>query len=191
MTITADTLPNLPGAACRATPDPEVFFPATSGGRPSKWEQLLWDEAAEMCSHCPVRVQCLEWAIEHHEVGIWGGTTDEERRRLTVGVRRMAMPKGHRRRVVSELHEAGLPDGDIARQLGVSRSVIFNDRQAMNLPANVPQFAERRARVAELHAKGLNDREVGDVLGVSRDIARHDREIQGLEQNYSKGGPAA
>ena len=32
------------------------------------------------CGMCPVRVECLDYAIVNHEVGIWGGTSDAERR---------------------------------------------------------------------------------------------------------------
>ena len=33
-----------------------------------------------MCSVCPVRRPCLEFAIRGEEVGIWGGMTTSERR---------------------------------------------------------------------------------------------------------------
>lgn len=31
---------------------------------------------------CPVREQCLAWALKHDEWGIWGGTTKTERERI-------------------------------------------------------------------------------------------------------------
>lgn len=39
--------------------------------------------AKALCSGCPVREQCLEFAV-HNDIthGIWGGTTPSERRRL-------------------------------------------------------------------------------------------------------------
>ena len=46
------------------------------------------DRARGICDGCPVRAECLDWALtngEHH--GIWGGTSERERRRLR---RRMA-----------------------------------------------------------------------------------------------------
>lgn len=40
-------------------------------------------EAVAMCRRCPVRRVCLEAAIERGEwFGVWGGTTERERRRL-------------------------------------------------------------------------------------------------------------
>ncbi len=40
-------------------------------------------DAVEICERCPVRDDCLQWALEMPEpVGIWGGTTPKQRRRL-------------------------------------------------------------------------------------------------------------
>ena len=38
--------------------------------------------AKKVCMVCPVRQQCLEFALEHKAIGVWGGTTDEERRAI-------------------------------------------------------------------------------------------------------------
>jgi WhiB family redox-sensing transcriptional regulator len=40
------------------------------------------DKAVRLCTTCPVRTQCLEHAIQHHEHGYWGGTTDRRRERI-------------------------------------------------------------------------------------------------------------
>jgi WhiB family transcriptional regulator, redox-sensing transcriptional regulator len=52
--------------------DPEIFLPAR--GRPH-------DEAMRYCTHCEVRLQCLEAALDlgQRAVGIWGGSTGRER----------------------------------------------------------------------------------------------------------------
>lgn len=42
--------------------------------------------AREFCNHCPVQRQCLDYALYYHETGIWGGTTDSERKVLTIGL---------------------------------------------------------------------------------------------------------
>jgi len=37
--------------------------------------------AKAVCARCDVREQCLEFALEHHEVhGVWGGTSVHQRR---------------------------------------------------------------------------------------------------------------
>jgi WhiB family redox-sensing transcriptional regulator len=49
---------------------------------PGKGQTDIVRAAKKVCSHCPVRVDCLTWAIENHERdGIYGGMTPRERRR--------------------------------------------------------------------------------------------------------------
>ena len=60
-------------ALCAQT-DPEAFFPEKGGST---------REAKRICQGCPVRDDCLEFALEHDErFGIWGGLSERERRRL-------------------------------------------------------------------------------------------------------------
>lgn len=54
--------------------DPEIFFPER--GASSK-------AARAVCGQCEVRMECLEYALNNKEqFGIWGGTSERERRRL-------------------------------------------------------------------------------------------------------------
>jgi WhiB family redox-sensing transcriptional regulator len=65
-------------AACRRA-DPELFFPIGTAGPAAS--QVV--EARRICLACPVRSDCLDWAIRSgQDHGIWGGTTEEERRIL-------------------------------------------------------------------------------------------------------------
>ena len=66
-------------AACR-TEDPDLFFPiGTSGPALMQTEQ-----AKAVCRRCPVREQCLAWALDAGPMdGIWGGTTEQERKAMT------------------------------------------------------------------------------------------------------------
>jgi WhiB family redox-sensing transcriptional regulator len=60
-------------ALCAQT-DPEAFFPEKGGST---------REAKRVCLVCPVRAECLEYALEHDErFGIWGGLSERERRKL-------------------------------------------------------------------------------------------------------------
>lgn len=38
--------------------------------------------AYNICRSCPVQRECLDYAMVNHEVGIWGGTSDNDRRML-------------------------------------------------------------------------------------------------------------
>ncbi len=60
-------------AVCRST-TLEVFYSS---------EQQAVREAVSMCRRCPVRRPCLEAAVDRAEwFGVWGGTTERERRRM-------------------------------------------------------------------------------------------------------------
>ncbi len=65
-------------AACRHE-DPDLFFPIGTTGP----AQVQSEQAKAVCARCPVREQCLEWALGADQIiGIWGGTTELERRAL-------------------------------------------------------------------------------------------------------------
>jgi WhiB family redox-sensing transcriptional regulator len=73
-------------ARCREV-DPELFFPiGTTGPAAAQVES-----AKAVCMICPVRVECLEWALATgQDAGVWGGLSEEERRALRRARRREA-----------------------------------------------------------------------------------------------------
>ncbi len=50
------------------------------------------ETAKAYCSRCVVRVTCLDWALSGDESGVWGGTTEAERRALKRGGNRVSCP---------------------------------------------------------------------------------------------------
>ena len=63
-------------ALCAET-DAEAFFPEKGGSV---------RDAKTVCRACPVRAQCLEYALEHDvRFGVWGGLAEHERRKLRRG----------------------------------------------------------------------------------------------------------
>jgi hypothetical protein len=63
-------------ALCPQT-DPNAFFP-------DKGESTT--PAKQICLHCQVRQQCLDYAVAHDErFGVWGGFSERERRRMKRG----------------------------------------------------------------------------------------------------------
>lgn len=70
-------------AACQGEPV-EHFFP--SGDSPA-----LYELGRLVCRDCPVRKDCLEYALrERLDDGLWGGLTVDERRRIRRDRRRDA-----------------------------------------------------------------------------------------------------
>ncbi|MDY5128591.1 WhiB family transcriptional regulator [Actinotignum urinale] len=60
-------------ALCAQT-DPDLFFPEKGGSTAP---------ATAVCHECPVIKECLEYALQHDiRHGIWGGMSDNDRRRI-------------------------------------------------------------------------------------------------------------
>ncbi len=60
-------------AACR-TEHTGIFFSGNT---------VMQDRAKAICQGCPVREDCLEYAMANDEkFGVWGGYTERERNRL-------------------------------------------------------------------------------------------------------------
>jgi WhiB family redox-sensing transcriptional regulator len=65
-------------SACRDT-DPDLFFPVGTTG--PAIEQI--ENAKAVCRQCDVQKNCLDYALAtNQDSGIWGGTSEEERRAL-------------------------------------------------------------------------------------------------------------
>jgi WhiB family redox-sensing transcriptional regulator len=78
-------------AACRGE-DARLFFPPNHSE--PKEERLHREHRAKaICAICPVRVECLEYAVRTREPhGVWGGLNELERRLLLRERERRADP---------------------------------------------------------------------------------------------------
>ena len=68
----------LRGACATFKANPDIFY-----------EEGNETTAKAFCAICPVIMRCREWAMTHDEYGVWGGTSDADRR----AVRRVRMRK--------------------------------------------------------------------------------------------------
>ncbi len=83
--------------ACQSA-DPDMFFPISSHGAASAETR----RAKRVCAGCQVRFECLEYALRtRQQHGIWGGTTEDERRLLQNRARKAAARQSARDRVAS------------------------------------------------------------------------------------------
>src|SRR5260370_17811759 len=65
-------------AACRDA-DPYLFFPIGTTGPALRQIQA----AKRICRTCPAQTLCLAWALDHGVTdGVWGGTTEDQRRAI-------------------------------------------------------------------------------------------------------------
>jgi len=62
-------------AACKGL-DPELWFP-------TRGDNTSYGEATKVCGECPVRAECLDYAVTNRiRTGIWGGLGQRGRRAL-------------------------------------------------------------------------------------------------------------
>ncbi len=101
---------NAPGdwrslGACRQE-DPELFFPMAQGQGIVQLQQ-----AKVICARCPVRAECLEFAVQTvQDHGVWGGLSEEERRNLRRARRRREL------RLLASGRSARRADGGCGRE---------------------------------------------------------------------------
>ena len=66
---------------CRHYP-PAAFFPSDGVGV---------DQARKICAECPVREECLDYALVNRiDHGVWGGCSERQRRRIAKARRQKA-----------------------------------------------------------------------------------------------------
>ncbi len=79
--------------------------------------------ARQVCAACPVRQQCLDYAITNRiGHGIWGGLTERERRALRS--RWVRTSRRERDRAILAADAAGYMAAGIGRSFGLSRTSV-------------------------------------------------------------------
>lgn len=100
-----------------ASEDPEIF-----------WDDTLVGLARAICAPCPVRAQCLQWALEQRETaGVWGGLSASERVQLRRGTAPQPNPdvvQAERIEAIKWLTARGDSAESIARRLDISARTV-------------------------------------------------------------------
>ena len=108
-------------AACRGA-DPELFFPLTESGR----SLVQIRQAKQICRVCRVQRACLTWALQHAmSEGIWGGSTETERRAVVADLNGRRAFLGRASRVQSGTGGSG---HDRGRALAAARRPVRRDQ---------------------------------------------------------------
>jgi WhiB family redox-sensing transcriptional regulator len=76
------TQDELDQAAC-ADKDVNIFFPEGPPNAPDNSTRY----AKAICATCPVVASCLQQAIDEKRPGVWGGTTEAERKAMRLNIR--------------------------------------------------------------------------------------------------------
>ena len=165
-------------AACQAT-DPDLFFPVSGSGK--SLEQV--ERAKAICAACPVRQDCLAFALRIGQAdGIWGGLTEEERRKPAVAGagERPARTPGRPAPLVSAAWPGELIEGQVraARSAcdrmtaGALQNLSDSVEKASRMPSQ-PGWARKAAAYAgtfRLLAEVTGDRAPDGAAGFVRDL---------------------
>ena len=78
----AVSFPHFPGAMCSSRlVDPDLWFPEAI--RNPEQRAQATENAVQICSSCPYKSQCLQFALDNEiRDGIWGGVVSDERNKL-------------------------------------------------------------------------------------------------------------
>lgn len=81
-------------AACQGA-DPDLFFN-------ERGDKASLAAARLICADCPVNAECLNHALDNRELhGVWGGTTEKDRRAMRRNLARACARCGDRFRATS------------------------------------------------------------------------------------------
>jgi WhiB family redox-sensing transcriptional regulator len=100
-------------AACR-TADPECFF-----------DESRTLEALAVCAGCPLAAECLEYALENEDHGVWGGTTPEVRTVMRGGALAGTPEDRHLVWALHERIQRGDHMAEIAAEAGVNERTLY------------------------------------------------------------------
>jgi WhiB family transcriptional regulator, redox-sensing transcriptional regulator len=83
------------GAACKGFPR-AVFFPGAA--------DVVPPSAKEKCDSCDVKAECLDFALRNPSLlGVWGGTSEEDRRKIRRQRRRPVKKADDFRQVTADM----------------------------------------------------------------------------------------
>ncbi len=94
-------------------------------------------EAKKICSDCPIKDLCLDWALVTQDSGIWGGLTPAERKKQRKGQRpvdigEIRLLETSRARLLSNT-----PAATLAAEFKVTERTIFRWRKKIQATAQV------------------------------------------------------
>lgn len=79
--------------------DSNLWFPMADKSQPGKFSDNYRKAKADtlvakkICADCPIRIDCLSYALYHEMFGIWGGATERERHQMRKKLNIIMVPK--------------------------------------------------------------------------------------------------
>ena len=93
-------------AACNGQPT-NWWFPERTGKTNEEMRLIFANtkKAISICKTCESAAECLQYSIENHEIGIWGGMGEKSRKRA----RKMLLNGSSMNFVLSEMNGIEIP----------------------------------------------------------------------------------
>jgi len=131
--------------------DPTLFVGPDGEERADR--EFREEKAKRFCRQCSLISECLDWAIANREVGIWGGTNDDDRRALRTGrqikikgLTSQQVAKIERQKEALRMYQLGSTVPEIAKSLGVkpdtAYSYIRDQKRLVNLSGEASSETE-------------------------------------------------
>jgi len=152
---------------CRQEEDLDVFFPDED----NVYDKDRLKYAKSVCSRCPVKMECREEGDSLNAIGVWGGLTEGERRRIRKGTNRIGLSE----------RSAKLFRGttNAERKVLAAKSHMETYKRALKkYGAGMPQDF-RLILETRINHPTLSLEEVGSIIGMSKDsVAGKLRRVQ-------------
>lgn len=111
--------------------DPTLFVGPDGEERAER--EFREEEAKRFCRSCALISECLDWAISNREIGIWGGTNDDDRKALRTGrqvkvngLTSQQVAKLERQKEALRMYQLGATVPEIAKSLGVKPDTAYS-----------------------------------------------------------------
>jgi WhiB family redox-sensing transcriptional regulator len=111
--------------------DPTLFVGPDGEERTDR--EFREEKAKRFCRQCSLISKCLDWAIANREIGIWGGTNDDDRKALRTGrqikvngLTSQQVAKLERQKEAFRMYQLGSTVPEIAKSLGVKPDTAYS-----------------------------------------------------------------
>jgi WhiB family redox-sensing transcriptional regulator len=141
---------------CQNEKDLDVFFPNDD----NVYDRETLRYAKSICMKCPVQKECRDMGLTMlDEVGVWGGLTEKERRRVVKGTDK---PKGHALAVARSVN-ADRPRMALEASIHLYKQVL--EEQLEGMPLETYDILQARINNPDLSLS-----QIGELLGTSKDV---------------------
>jgi len=143
-------------AICQKEKDINIFFP----GEDDVYDPQVLNYAKSVCMQCPIKMECRKEGIRLDAIGVWGGLTEKERRRVAKGTDKVKL-SGKAIQIFKAVNAE--------RSLLAATADIPLYKKALKLYGKNMPDDFRRILEARIDNPTLSLTQLGDMLGIRKD----------------------